>query len=336
MCPNHKDISSFRLTSSPEQSSISCVNWKGRFFISGTDIVRFLVHRYHYFIQRMPFSLKKFEEGIFSDLRRLTPPQDCVLEATRSELLTYLFNFDCVRSKKKQKVFFWKSFVQCAHNLFCDAVERELARLEMARAVGMSVDDFIKSGIVPTTASHIAHYDPSRVQNDWTLVSTSSHANYLSVDQIHYIRNDISSLFHRYLRSLLTERSTTVPKRLKQKFDEDASKHAKPAVVNSKKSGSASESLNEDDLDTDPLSSGGGGGNLSSGSVAGGGSRVKRARARPTTPTSSPLRTSMTSPPATPRTPMRRSAPARDYCRSSDDNSRYLLHHSKYILLLSR
>ena len=209
----HKSVLAYRLRA---DAHLSCVNWKGRCFVTGTDIVRFLTHRYETFTGRKPANVKKFEEGVFSDLRRLSPPKDCILEGTRSDFLLFLYDYDCVRSKKKQKVFFWSSFVACYNNLFCDAIDRELARIEMAKAVGMSIEEFIKSGIVPTgSTAHEAHRRP--LPFDWTVVaenrpSTADHEGHkctpiLNVDQIHYIRNDVNHLFQRHLRALIYDRT---------------------------------------------------------------------------------------------------------------------------------
>lgn len=212
----HRDVLSYQLES---DMRVSCVNWKGRHFITGTDIVKVLLHRYETFAGRKPASIKKFEEGIFSDLRRLTPPKDCVLEGTRSDFLLFLFDYDCVRSKKKQKVFFWKSFIRCHQNLFCDAMDRELSRIEMAKAIGLSIEEFIKSGVVPTgSSSQDIHKRP--LPFDWTLMAedrpeTGDTEGYklepmLAVDQIHYIRNDVSNLFNLHLRSKLFERTDII------------------------------------------------------------------------------------------------------------------------------
>jgi hypothetical protein len=176
------------------------------------DIVRLVLSRFVGFTGKNPLNMKKFEEGIFSDLRRLQAPADCVLEATRSDFLVFLFNLDCVRSKKKQKVFFWKSFIRYANSLLCDAVERELARKVMAHAVGMSVEDFVKSGIIPTGSSaNTAEMARWSLSFDWTQAALEHQRQlrsgaYLNVDQIHVIRNDIASLFNRYLRPLLNYR----------------------------------------------------------------------------------------------------------------------------------
>lgn len=68
--------------------------------------------------------VKKFEEGVFSDLRNLKPGEDAALEkpkvSTRvasgvhaadatgqSEFLDLLFKYGCIRTQKKQKVFYW-------------------------------------------------------------------------------------------------------------------------------------------------------------------------------------------------------------------------------------
>ncbi|KAI8967255.1 STE like transcription factor-domain-containing protein, partial [Mycotypha africana] len=71
-------------------------------------------------------NMKKFEEGIFSDLRNLKPGLDAILEEPKSSFLDFLFKHQCIRTQKKQKVFFWRSVPH--DRLFLDALERDLKR----------------------------------------------------------------------------------------------------------------------------------------------------------------------------------------------------------------
>ncbi|ORZ19332.1 transcription factor, STE-like protein, partial [Absidia repens] len=89
----------------PTGESISCVLWNGLYFVTGTDIVRSLTFRFHAF-GRPITNTKKFEEGIFSDLRNLKPGIDARLEEPKSDLLDMLYKNNCIRTQKKQKVFF--------------------------------------------------------------------------------------------------------------------------------------------------------------------------------------------------------------------------------------
>ena len=104
---------------------IACAYWRGSFFISGTDIVKILTYRFQLIGKQIP-NQKKFEEGIFSDLRSLKPGVDSVLEEARSEFLEMLYKNGCVRTQKKQKVFFWYSVPH--ERLFLDALERDRKR----------------------------------------------------------------------------------------------------------------------------------------------------------------------------------------------------------------
>ncbi|KAM0674611.1 hypothetical protein GVAV_001798 [Gurleya vavrai] len=104
---------------------IHCVLWNMHFYITGTDIVKILVWRFQN-AGRSLISIKKFEEGVFSDLRNLKPGIDASLEGPRSEFLEFLYKNGCIRTQKKQKVFFWYSVPHDA--LFCDALERDLRR----------------------------------------------------------------------------------------------------------------------------------------------------------------------------------------------------------------
>ncbi|KAL0565401.1 hypothetical protein V5O48_016623 [Marasmius crinis-equi] len=73
--------------------------------------------------------MKKFEEGVFSDLRNLKPGQDACLEEPKSPFLDLLFKYQCIRTQKKQKVFYWFSVPH--DRLFLDALERDLKREKM-------------------------------------------------------------------------------------------------------------------------------------------------------------------------------------------------------------
>ncbi|KAF9442185.1 STE-domain-containing protein, partial [Macrolepiota fuliginosa MF-IS2] len=74
-------------------------------------------------------NMKKFEEGVFSDLRNLKPGVDACLEEPKSPFLDLLFKYQCIRTQKKQKVFYWFSVPH--DRLFLDALERDLKREKM-------------------------------------------------------------------------------------------------------------------------------------------------------------------------------------------------------------
>ncbi|ORZ00769.1 STE like transcription factor-domain-containing protein [Syncephalastrum racemosum] len=109
----------------PTGEFVSCVQWHQSHFISGTDIVRCLTFRFHAFGRPIQ-NLKKFEEGIFSDLRNLKPGADATLEEPKSSFLDLLYKHNCIRTQKKQKVFNWYSVPH--DRLFLDALERDLKR----------------------------------------------------------------------------------------------------------------------------------------------------------------------------------------------------------------
>lgn len=120
--PNDQRIVQLKL--SPRES-ISCVRWNNRFYITGTDIVRILTYRFQLFGRDIE-NRKKFEEGIFSDLRNLKTGIAASLENPRSELLEFLYAQHCVRTKKKQKVFFWNAVNH--DRMFLETLERELKK----------------------------------------------------------------------------------------------------------------------------------------------------------------------------------------------------------------
>lgn len=74
---------------------------------------------------------KKFEEGIFSDLRNLKSGTDASLEEPKSQFLDFLYKNNCIRTQKKQKVFYWYSVPH--DRLFLDALERDLKREKMGQ-----------------------------------------------------------------------------------------------------------------------------------------------------------------------------------------------------------
>ncbi len=83
---------------------------------------------------------KKFEEGIFSDLRNLKSGTDASLEEPKSPFLDFMYKNNCIRTQKKQKVFYWFSVPH--DRLFLDALERDLKREKMNQeATTMAVSE---------------------------------------------------------------------------------------------------------------------------------------------------------------------------------------------------
>lgn len=99
--------------------------WKGLYHITGTDIVRCISFRFEAFGRSIK-NRKKFEEGIFSDLRGLKCNSDAVLESPKSPFLEFLYKNSCIRTQKKQKVYYWFSVPH--DRLFVDALERDMRR----------------------------------------------------------------------------------------------------------------------------------------------------------------------------------------------------------------
>lgn len=115
-------------TRPPSLTALRCRN--NLFHISGTDIVRCLSFRFQAFGRPVKNS-KKFEEGIFSDLRNLKSGTDASLEEPKSPFLDFLYKNNCIRTQKKQKVFYWYSVPH--DRLFLDALERDLKREKMGQ-----------------------------------------------------------------------------------------------------------------------------------------------------------------------------------------------------------
>ncbi|CAR23200.1 homeodomain family transcription factor STE12 [Lachancea thermotolerans CBS 6340] len=135
-----------------DQGFVSCVFWNNLYYITGTDIVKCCVYRMQKF-GREVLDRKKFEEGIFSDLRNLKCGIDATLEMPKSEFLSFLFKNMCLKTQKKQKVFFWFSVPH--DKFFAYALERDMKRqsagqLSTTRAVSEPALSFTyddKSGL---------------------------------------------------------------------------------------------------------------------------------------------------------------------------------------------
>lgn len=104
---------------------ISCIFWDNLFYITGTDIVKTCAYKMEKFGRKIN-DRKKFEEGLFSDLRNLKCGVDATLEQPKSKFLKFLYRNLCLKTQKKQKVFFWFSVPH--EKLFADALERDLKK----------------------------------------------------------------------------------------------------------------------------------------------------------------------------------------------------------------
>lgn len=122
MFPPRTNILKHRLSSS---ESVCCVRWNGEFLISGADILRCIMFKFKAF-GRDVLNRGKFEELIFSDLRSSKSSVRARLEEGKSELLEFLHKHGAIRTKKKQRVFYWSAVPH--DELFLDSLERELRR----------------------------------------------------------------------------------------------------------------------------------------------------------------------------------------------------------------
>lgn len=114
-----------------DEGFVSCIFWNNLYFITGTDIVRCIVYKFQHFGRKI-VDRKKFEEGIFLDLRNLKCGTDAVLELPRSDFLEFLYKNACLRTQKKQKVFFW--FNVPHDKLMADALERDYKKEKLGQA----------------------------------------------------------------------------------------------------------------------------------------------------------------------------------------------------------
>jgi len=122
---------------------VSCAAWEGRFFITGTDIVKVVSIRYKLDAVELP-ERKKFEEGVFSDLRNLKPGLHAVLERPHSKFLDFLYLNNCVRTHKKQKVFFWECVPH--EKLYQESLKRDEKRGSDPMKQSMSVLQKLTTG----------------------------------------------------------------------------------------------------------------------------------------------------------------------------------------------
>lgn len=113
-----------------DEGFVSCVFWNNLYFVTGTDIVRCILYKFQHF-GRTITDRKKFEEGIFSDLRNLKAGSDSVLEEPKLPFLEFLYNNSCLRTQKKQKVFYW--FNVPHDKLMADALERDIKKEKLGQ-----------------------------------------------------------------------------------------------------------------------------------------------------------------------------------------------------------
>jgi transcription factor STE12 len=159
----------------PTGEYVSCVLWNNLFHISGTDIVRCLSFRFQAFGRPVKNS-KKFEEGIFSDLRNLKSGTDASLEEPKSSFLDFLYKNNCIRTQKKQKVFYWYSVPH--DRLFLDALERDLKREKMGQeATTIAVSEPALSFEFDSSQSLFEQLTKAQQANS---SSFSAHASYSS------------------------------------------------------------------------------------------------------------------------------------------------------------
>lgn len=139
---NWQEGQQFKAFQISQTSRVLCVLWEGKFYISGTDIVKILSERLRFFGREI-VNEKKFQEGVFSDLRAVKPGKGAIIEQVNSDFLTFLRECDSVRTRKKQKVFEW--FAVSHDALFETTLRREITKEQLgiptfSKITGPSVD----------------------------------------------------------------------------------------------------------------------------------------------------------------------------------------------------
>jgi hypothetical protein len=104
---------------------ISCIRWNNRFFITGSDVVRVVAHRLMV-RGRTVMNARKFEENVYADLRSMKEGEAFAVEDAFSEFLHFLHVNRCVRTQKRQRVFFWERVP--FDQLVQDALDRDIRR----------------------------------------------------------------------------------------------------------------------------------------------------------------------------------------------------------------
>lgn len=122
---------------------VTCVLWSGLYHITGTDIVRALVFRFEAF-GRPVRNMKKFEEGVFSDLRNLKPNLDACLEEPKVCIRAFCFLRIIFRFKTANALGFCHSHRRRAITalvalLNCSSSSRLLLRLRDPRLVAANL-----------------------------------------------------------------------------------------------------------------------------------------------------------------------------------------------------
>lgn len=115
-------IKRFRL---PNKDSLSCILWDDDHYVTGTDLVKVIEQLMR---EECPWKVdfgRRFVEGIWSDLRVMKIGRDARLEEAKSEFLEWLNRHGCLKTQKRQKVFYWER-VQW-DKLLIDAKERAFA-----------------------------------------------------------------------------------------------------------------------------------------------------------------------------------------------------------------
>lgn len=171
-----------------DQGFVSCIFWNNLYYITGTDVVKCCIYRMQRF-GRDIIQKKKFEEGIFSDLRNLKCGIDATLEQPKSEFLSFLFRNMCLKTQKKQKVFFWFSLPH--DKIFADALERDLKReqldqLATTKAINQPALSFsYDSDNDKTLYDQVSHHvKTTRLQNDLSRTHSTLSTGIMSPLQI--------------------------------------------------------------------------------------------------------------------------------------------------------
>ncbi|EPZ36435.1 STE-domain-containing protein [Rozella allomycis CSF55] len=117
----------------PDQSIVNCIRYQNQLVVTGTDILKVIEYFYQENTSTQIKDQKKFEEGVFSDLRIYKIGKDAMLVDPSNEIINTLNEIGCIRTRKKQKLFFWPTVD------FQDLLQRSIKRDERNATHGLEM-----------------------------------------------------------------------------------------------------------------------------------------------------------------------------------------------------
>lgn len=137
-----KKTYSFNLCINDSNEFISSFYWKDEYYISGIDILKIIKFQLSLLNYRI-IKTKKFEGYVFSILRNIKI-FNC--ETSNSELLGLMYIGNCIRTQKKQKIFYWNDFPH--DQILYEFLEKGMSTVEKFDNVVVRKKTFDESNIL--------------------------------------------------------------------------------------------------------------------------------------------------------------------------------------------